>query len=80
MKEIQTTNDFGYLQVINMMHAEDEGLRLLAGSTLAMFSYNNVCQQREITKHGGVHFSWFANFLKTKNLIVRCHAAYQVYS
>lgn len=61
-----------------MMYAQDDVVRLLAGSALAAFAYNNISQQKEIAEQGGVRFNCFVPFLQSSDEFYRCNAAFQV--
>lgn len=78
--EILQSVDFSYLRLLQMMYAEEEMVRLLAGSALAAFAYNNVGQQQAISRQGGVRFHCFIPFLQSDNEFYRCCTAFQVSS
>ncbi|KAL8590568.1 hypothetical protein ACOMHN_011004 [Nucella lapillus] len=78
LDEIQGNLDFSYVRILKMLYAEDDEVRLLAGSALAAFAYNSIQQQREIADQGGVRYNCFVPFLRSDNEAHRCHAAYQV--
>ena len=78
LEEINGTIDFSYVRILKMMYAEDDVVRLLAGSALAAFAYNNINQQKEIAEQGGVRFNCFVPFLQSSDEFYRCNAAFQV--
>ncbi|XP_076470058.1 uncharacterized protein LOC143300343 [Babylonia areolata] len=78
LEEIHSNLDFSYVRVLKMLYAQDDDVRLLAGSALAAFAYNSIQQQREIADQGGVRYNCFVSFLRSHNELHRCHAAYQV--
>ncbi|KAH3714686.1 ankyrin and armadillo repeat-containing protein-like [Dreissena polymorpha] len=78
LEEINGTIDFSYVRILKMMYAQDDVVRLLAGSALAAFAYNNISQQKEIAEQGGVRFSCFVPFLQSSDEYYRCNAAFQV--
>lgn len=61
-----------------MLYSQQPIVRLLAGSALAAFAYNNLQQQKEIAEQGGVRFNCFVPFLQSDDEFYRCNAAYQV--
>ena len=61
-----------------MMYSQDDDVRLLAGSALAAFAYNNINQQKEIAEQGGVRFNCFVPFLQSSDEYFRCNASFQV--
>ncbi|XP_052818748.1 ankyrin and armadillo repeat-containing protein-like [Mya arenaria] len=78
LEEINGTIDFSYVRILKMMYAQDDVVRLLAGSALAAFAYNNINQQKEIAEQGGVRFNCFVPFLQSSDEFYRCNAAFQV--
>lgn len=78
LDEINGTIDFSYVRILKMMYAQDDVVRLLAGSALATFAYNNINQQKEIAEQGGVRFNCFIPFLQSSDEFYRCNAAFQV--
>ncbi|KAK7114038.1 hypothetical protein V1264_000165 [Littorina saxatilis] len=78
LEEIHTNLDFSYVRILKMLYSREEEVRLLAGSALATFAYNNIYQQQEIADQGGVRFNCFVPFLRSDSELYRCHAAYQV--
>lgn len=78
LNEINGTIDFSYVRILKMMYAQDDIVRLLAGSALAAFAYNNINQQKEIAEQGGVRFNCFVPFLQSSDEFYRCNAAFQV--
>lgn len=78
LEEINGTIDFSYVRILKMMYAQSDVVRLLAGSALAAFAYNNISQQKEIAEQGGVRFNCFIPFLQSSDEYYRCNAAFQV--
>ncbi|KAK3586524.1 hypothetical protein CHS0354_035060 [Potamilus streckersoni] len=78
LDEINSNIDFSYVRILKMMYAHDDQVRLLAGSALAAFAYNNISQQKEIAEQGGVRFNCFVPFLQSDDEYYRCNAAFQV--
>ncbi|XP_050397843.2 ankyrin and armadillo repeat-containing protein [Patella vulgata] len=78
LNKIHATNDFSYIRILKMMYAKEDMVRLLAGSALATFAYNNISQQKEISEQGGVRFNCFVPFLRSTDEFYRCNAAFQV--
>ena len=78
LEEINSNVDFSYVRILKMMYARDDDVRLLAGSALAAFAYNNINQQKEIAEQGGVRFNCFVPFLQSSDEHFRCNAAFQV--
>ncbi len=78
LDEIQANPDFSYVRILKMLYSSDLLVRLLAGASLAAFSYNSLAVQREIEDQGGVRFSCFVPFLQSKEELYRCHTAFQV--
>ncbi|XP_064641312.1 ankyrin and armadillo repeat-containing protein-like isoform X2 [Lineus longissimus] len=78
LEEIHKSVDFSYVRILKMMYHTKPLVRLMAGSALATFAYNNISQQREIAEQGGVRFSCFIPFLESSDEYYRCNAAYQV--
>ncbi|XP_060580052.1 ankyrin and armadillo repeat-containing protein-like [Ruditapes philippinarum] len=78
LEEINGTIDFSYVRILKMMYAQHDVVRLLAGSALAAFAYNNISQQKEIAEQGGVRFNCFIPFLQSSDEFYRCNAAFQV--
>ncbi|XP_045192048.2 ankyrin and armadillo repeat-containing protein-like [Mercenaria mercenaria] len=78
LEEINGTIDFSYVRILKMMYAQHDVVRLLAGSALAAFAYNNINQQKEIAEQGGVRFNCFIPFLQSSDEFYRCNAAFQV--
>ncbi|RUS75422.1 hypothetical protein EGW08_016801 [Elysia chlorotica] len=54
LEEIFQNADFSYVRILKMLYAQNPLVRLLAGSALAAFAYNNLQQQKEIAEQGGV--------------------------
>jgi len=52
--------------------------RLLAGTALSTFAYNNMSQQQAIAAEGGIRFDVFLEFLQSDDEFFRCNAAFQV--
>ena len=78
LEEINSNVDFSYVRILKMMYSRDDDVRLLAGSALAAFAYNNINQQKEIAEQGGVRFNCFVPFLQSSDEHFRCNAAFQV--
>ncbi|GFN93002.1 ankyrin and armadillo repeat-containing protein [Plakobranchus ocellatus] len=78
LEEIFQNADFSYVRILKMLYAREPLVRMLAGSALAAFAYNNLQQQKEIAEQGGVRFSCFVPFLQSDDEYFRCCAAYQV--
>lgn len=78
LDEVNGTIDFSYVRILKLMYAQDDVVRLLAGSALAAFAYNNISQQKEIAEQGGVRFNCFVPFLQSSDEYYRCNAAFQV--
>ncbi|XP_041376737.1 ankyrin and armadillo repeat-containing protein-like [Gigantopelta aegis] len=78
LNEIHRYPDFSCVRILRMMYSQDNTVRLLAGSALAAFAYNNVMQQKEIAEQGGVRFASFIPFLMSDDEYFRCEAAYQI--
>ncbi|KAL5021576.1 hypothetical protein ScPMuIL_000731 [Solemya velum] len=78
MEEIFMNADFSYVRVLKMLYARNEVVRLLAGSALAAFAFNNIAQQKAISEQGGVRFNCFIPFLQSNDEFYRCTSAFQV--
>jgi len=78
LDEVNGTIDFSYVRILKLMYAQDDVVRLLAGSALAAFAFNNISQQKEIAQQGGVRFNCFVPFLQSSDESYRCNAAFQV--
>lgn len=78
LEEVNNNVDFSYVRILKMMYAQDDVVRLLAGSALAAFAYNNINQQKEIAEQGGVRFNCFVPFLQSSDEYFRCNASFQV--
>ena len=52
-------------------------MKSLAGTALAMFSFNSVIQQKKIADCGGVRWENFAPFLKSEDDIAAISASFQ---
>ena len=78
LEEINSNVDFSYVRILKMMYSQDDDVRLLAGSALAAFAYNNINQQKEIAEQGGVRFNCFVPFLQSSDEYFRCNASFQV--
>ena len=78
LEEVNSNVDFSYVRILKMMYAQDDVVRLLAGSALAAFAYNNINQQKEIAEQGGVRFNCFVPFLQSSDEYFRCNASFQV--
>ena len=61
-----------------MLYSKQHMVRLLAGSTLATFAYNNLATQKDISNEGGLRFKCFVPFLQSPDEYHRCIAAFQV--
>ncbi|KAK6982765.1 ankyrin and armadillo repeat-containing protein [Biomphalaria glabrata] len=77
LKEISKHSDFSFVRILRLLYSNQPIVRLLAGSALSSFAYNNFTQQKEIAQQGGVRFSCFIPFLQSDDEFYRCHAAYQ---
>ena len=78
MSDITDNVDFNYVHVLRLMYSKDDLVRLLAGSALAAFAFNNTGQQHDIADSGGVRYHCFVPFLESDNEFYRCCAAFQV--
>lgn len=78
LHEVDQNVDFSYVRILKMLYSHQSIVRLMAGSALACFAYNNLQQQKEIAAQGGVRFSCFVPFLRSDDEFYRCSAAYQV--
>ncbi|CAL1540714.1 unnamed protein product [Lymnaea stagnalis] len=76
--EIFRNSDFSYVRILRMLYSSQPLVRLLAGSALVAFAFNNMGQQREIAQQGGVRFNCFVPFLQSDNEYYRCVSAFQV--
>ena len=61
-----------------MLYSKQPMVKLLAGSTLATFAYNNLANQKDIANEGGLRFQSFVPFLQSPDEYYRCNAAFQV--
>ncbi|XP_033754568.1 ankyrin and armadillo repeat-containing protein-like [Pecten maximus] len=78
LDDIYQNIDFSYVRIVKMMYSSIPEVRLLAGSALAAFAYNNINQQKRIADQGGVRFNCFVPFLQSDDEFFRCNAAFQV--
>ncbi|CAF1301938.1 unnamed protein product [Didymodactylos carnosus] len=76
---IETTLDFSYDHLINMMKTSlNPNVHLIASNTLATFAYNNQRVLLNLSKSCSLSFDYFNNFLTSKDDYSRCLAAFQV--
>ncbi|KAF6034712.1 hypothetical protein EB796_006981 [Bugula neritina] len=69
---------FNYTRILAHLYSDNQAVRLLAGSALAAFAYNNMTEQQLIAAEGGVRFSCFLDFLQSEEEYFRCNAAFQI--
>lgn len=70
--------DFNYILILRLMYSKDDLVRLLAGSALATFAFNNNGQQKQIALAGGVRYHSFLPFLQSQDEFYCANAAFQV--
>ncbi|XP_071957415.1 ankyrin and armadillo repeat-containing protein-like isoform X2 [Antedon mediterranea] len=78
MNDIGDNIEFDYIHILRLQYSKEEIVRLLAGSALAAFAFNNITQQREIAESGGVRYHCFVPYLESDDEFYRCNAAFQV--
>ena len=78
MDDISDNMDFNFVHILRLLYSKDDLVRLLAGSALAAFAFNNATQQHEIADSGGVRYHCFVSFLESDDEFYRCNAAFQV--
>ncbi|XP_033113077.1 ankyrin and armadillo repeat-containing protein-like [Anneissia japonica] len=78
MNDVSENMEFDYVHILRLLYSKEEIVRLLAGSALAAFAFNNVAQQQEIAESGGVRYHCFVPYLKSDDEFYRCNAAFQV--
>ena len=70
--------EFSFVRVVKMLYSNNPEVRILAGSALAAFAFNNHHNQEAIVEDGGVRFHSFLPFIRSDNELFRCYAAFQV--
>ncbi|RDD46956.1 Ankyrin and armadillo repeat-containing protein [Trichoplax sp. H2] len=70
--------DFNYILILRLMYSKDDLVRLLAGSALATFAFNNNVQQKQIALAGGVRYHSLLPFLQSQDEFYCANAAFQV--
>lgn len=77
---IETTFDFSYAHLFNLMQSNNPTVQLKASNALASFVYNNPRVQLFLAKQYPLPFAYFQKFLQNPNEQIRCAAAFQVCS
>ncbi|XP_076820559.1 uncharacterized protein LOC143465919 [Clavelina lepadiformis] len=70
--------DFSFLHMIKLLYSNNDKVKVLASTALAIFSFNSVPQQKEIADCGSVRWYNFAPFLESKDDIAAINTAFQV--
>lgn len=70
--------DFSFIHILRQLYNVDDDVHLLAGAALAVFSYNNVANQKTIALCGGVGYHTFMPFLESKNEKQVTYTAFQI--
>lgn len=72
------TLNFSYSHIFKMMKNKDKAIQLLATNALALFAFNNIQQIREMANISGITYSYFNEFIKSKDDYEKCEAAFQL--
>ncbi|CAF3077462.1 unnamed protein product [Rotaria sp. Silwood2] len=75
---IESTLDFSYSHLVDLMHSNDVNVQLKASNALATFVYNNSRVQLFLKNHYQFSFDYFQKFLQNNNESIRCITAFQV--
>ncbi|CAF3595118.1 unnamed protein product [Rotaria socialis] len=75
---IESTLDFSYGHLVDLMHSRDINVQIKASNALATFIYNNSRVQLSLSNQYQFSFRYFEKFLQSHNDSVRSTAAFQV--
>lgn len=75
---IETTLDFSYAHLVDLMHSKNVDVQLKASNALATFIYNNARINVFLSGQYQFSYDYFEKFLKRHNDRIRCTAAFQV--
>ncbi|CAF1119641.1 unnamed protein product [Rotaria magnacalcarata] len=75
---IESTLDFSYGHLVDLMHSRDINVQIKASNALATFIYNNSRVQLSLSYQYQFPFHYFQKFLQSHNDSVRSTAAFQV--
>jgi hypothetical protein len=75
---IESTLDFSYLHLLNLMQSPNCNVQLKASNALATFIYNKSRIQLYLSKQYQLSFEYFQKFLQSNNDYIRSTAGFQV--
>lgn len=77
-KVLSEQTKFTVVDIMHLLKAIDQEVRLKAGMALSIFGYNNTSQQYSIKKAGGLVLTSFEEFLTSEQQLHQAHAAFQI--